>query len=107
MLDNELIELQGFPCGICGKAQLYTDADGMCEDCRKNKYDHQECSCGKKFTGQSGWYVPSFRTYSNCLYYCPECIEKRRKFVESPKFIKRFPNSGGHGWIPTANSENI
>ena len=61
-------------CCKCGKPVF--DIDALCDNCRRREYDTHKCSrCEKMIpSNTTGWYVPSFRSYIDTQYYCPDCI---------------------------------
>jgi hypothetical protein len=66
----------GMNCVRC-HVNVSLDPDALCDICRAEVYDKKKCGrCNKKLPANAtGWYVPSFGSYSDKSYVCPTCIE--------------------------------
>ena len=79
-------------CPLKNGVLTTTSADGLCVEHRKQKHDKKACYCGAQYMGQKGWYVPSFGSYSDVSYVCPDDIIKGQKnFIYKNKRLKEIP----------------
>lgn len=64
-----------FECPLDGDSFVVTSIDGFCQEHRKLRRDTRACLCGAPYAaGQTGWYVPSFNSYIDIFYQCPDCL---------------------------------
>ena len=80
-----------YPKSFLGAA-IIQSIDGLSDEERKAKYDTKRCSCGLPYEGQVGWYVPSFCSYIDKWYHCPNCIAKGREdYIHKNRRLKEIP----------------
>lgn len=91
-VEEVIVDRGCMKCSLPGTVLYITAIDGLCDRCRKEKYDTGRCSCGKPYTGQAGWYVPHFYSYIDKYYHCPECIERgRADYIHKNKRLREIP----------------